>query len=51
MDEQSKARVCGRVLAGVVGSTIGAVAGSNPGEGMDVCIVLHSKDKRQNAGQ
>ena len=30
--ERSKARVCGRSLAGV--------AGSNPAVGMDVCVVL-----------
>jgi hypothetical protein len=29
--QRSKARVCGRLLAGV--------AGSNPAEGMDVCVV------------
>ena len=39
--ERSKARVCGRPLAGV--------ESSNPARGMDVCGVLqYTKDKRQN---
>jgi hypothetical protein len=41
--KQSKARVCGRSLAGV--------AGSNPaGAWMFVFFVLYSKDKRQKPG-
>ena len=44
MAERSKARACGRSLAGV--------AGSNPVGGMDVCVVCCTvKTKRQNAGQ
>ena len=39
--ERSKAKDCGRSLAGV--------AGSNPAGGIDVCVV--SKDKRRNAEQ
>ena len=43
-EKQSKARVCGRSLAGI--------ADSNPAEGMDfVLCLMYSKDKRQNAGQ
>ena len=38
--EQSKARVCGRSLAGV--------AGSNPAGGMNVCVVCVVKDERQS---
>ena len=41
--KRSKARVCGRSLAGVVGS--------DPAGGMDVCVVLWVKTKTQNAGQ
>ena len=39
--ERSKARVCGRSLAGV--------AGSNPAGGMDVCVVCVLQSKRQKA--
>ena len=39
--EWFKARVCGRLFAGVTGSL--------PAEGMGVCVV--SKQKRENAGQ
>jgi hypothetical protein len=38
--ERSKARVYGRSLDGI--------AGSNPTGDMDVCVVLHSKDKRHS---
>ena len=40
--ERSKATVCGRSLTGI--------SGSNPAEGMDVCVlcVLYSKDKRES---
>ena len=41
MAERSKARVCGRLRAGVTGS--------KPAGRMDVCVVC--KDKCQNAGQ
>ena len=43
--ERSKARVCRRSLAGV--------AGANPAEGLDVCLlcVLYSKDKKAKPGQ
>ena len=41
--ERSKAKVCGRSLAGV--------ANSNPAGGIDVCVMCSSKDKRQDAGQ
>ena len=37
MAERSKARVCGRLLAGI--------AGSNPAGSMDVCVVLNSEEK------
>ena len=41
--ERSKARVCGRSLAGI--------AGSNPAGGMDVCIVCIVKLSRYRTGQ
>ena len=41
MAERSKARVCSRSPVGI--------AGSNPAEGMGVCVcVLYSKDKRHS---
>ena len=38
--EGSEASVCGHLLAGIVGS--------NPAGGMDVRVVLYSKDQRQS---
>ena len=43
MAERSKASLRGRSLAGI--------AGSNPAGDLDVCVVLYSKDKKQNVGQ
>ena len=43
MAERSKARVCGRSLAGV--------AGLNPDWGMDVCVVCCKYRQKANAGQ
>jgi hypothetical protein len=40
--ELSKARVCGRSLAGI--------AGSNPAGNVDVCVVCVVKDERQSQG-
>ena len=49
--EQSKARVCGRSLAGVTGSSTENQK-KKPAVGMDICVVCFIfKKKRQNAEQ